>query len=79
MQVDAEYGLHASAKSGLVDFDQRVEVGHVGDANGGHAEFDAAVDEWLDADEAVDEGVFGVDAEMDEFGHGREFNAGGLV
>ena len=68
-QIDADDGLHTRAEGGLVHFDQAVEVADIGHRHRRHAEGGHPLHQRLDPHQAIDEGVFSVQAQVDEVGH----------
>ena len=69
VELAAEDGLDALLLGGVEEVDGAVDVAVVGHGHGFLAEFGDAVDEFLDVAGAVEQGVFGVQMEVGEFGH----------
>ena len=70
-QVGAENRLDPVGKSRLVGFQQPVEIAHIGDRHRRHVEPGDALHQGLYSDQSVDQGVFGMEAQVDEIGHGK--------
>ena len=66
VEFAADDGFDFGFFGGLVEIDAAVEVAVVGHGDGGHFEFHGFGDEFVDAHGAIEEGVLGVDVEMDE-------------
>ena len=64
--VRANDRLDAGAGGALVELHQRAHVGLFGQPDGGHAHFRRAFDQWLDPDQAIDQGILRMDAKMNE-------------
>ena len=69
-QVDADDGLHAARHGIAVELHHREQVHLIGDRHRRHAGLGHRLHEFRDAHHAVDQRVFGVQAQMDEGGHG---------
>ena len=63
-------GLIPASFGGVVELDHAEHRAVVGDGQRGHVHLFDAFDQLLDVREAVEQGVFGVDVEVDE-GHER--------
>jgi hypothetical protein len=68
--INAEDGLDTCTHRGFVKLDQPEEIIEVSNGNRGHSNLFDRFHQRLDADGAVDQGIFGVEAEVDEWGHG---------
>ena len=64
--LDADDGFDASAERGLVELDQREQVTDIGNRHRRHARSSDPLDQFLDANQAIDQGIFGVQAQMNE-------------
>ncbi|MNN04609.1 hypothetical protein D3C81_1173390 [compost metagenome] len=70
--VRAADRLDPAAHGRLVELDQRAHVAHVGDRHRRHARRRGRLDQRFDPHQAIDQGIFGVHAQMDEGGsHGN--------
>ncbi|MCY1298847.1 hypothetical protein D9M70_483510 [compost metagenome] len=70
--IGATDGLDAATHGGLVELHQRAHVALVGDRHCRHARPGYGLDQRLDPHQAVYQGIFGVQTQMDEgSGHGR--------
>ncbi len=73
--IRADQRLDAAVERGAIELHERRDVALIGDRTGRHPELVERVDERVDAHDAVDERVLGVDAQMDEAGHGRPLSS----
>ncbi len=64
--VGANDRLDAGAGGALVELHQRAHVRLLGQPDGGHAHFRRTFDQWLDPDQAIDQGILRMDAKMNE-------------
>jgi len=65
-EVGAEQRLHAFLAGGVVELDGTEEIGQVGDGHGGLAVPGCGLDRVIDPQGAIDDGVLGVGAQVDE-------------
>ena len=70
VEFAAEDGLDAFGLGRVEEVHRAVDVAVVGHGDGFLAESGDAVDEFINVAGAVEEGVFGVEMEVGEFGHG---------
>ena len=76
-QVGADDRLQPGALGCLVDLDQAEQVGVVGHGHRRHAGLGRCLDQRLEPDQAIDEGVFAVDTKMNEGCCHDELESGG--
>ena len=65
-----ENGFNTCAHCGFIELHQTEKIGQIGNRDSWHPDFLRSFHQRLDADSAIGEGVFGVEAEVDELGHG---------
>jgi len=64
--VRAEQRLHALLAGGVVELDGAEQIRQVGDGHGGLAVLGCGLDRVIDPQGAIDDGVLGVGAQVDE-------------
>ena len=69
-------GLDPRRQGRLVEAHQTEEIELIGDGDGGHARLGRGLDQGLDAQQTIHQGILAVDMEMDEGGRGSDGHAG---
>ena len=72
-QIDADDGLHAAPERSAIELHHREQIALIGDRDRRHPAFGHLFDERRDAHHAVDQRIFGVQAQVDEGSHTRDF------
>ena len=71
-QVYPEDGLDAATEGRLIHLDEAIEITDVGNGNSGHAHSGNTLYQRLDPDQAINQGIFCMEAEMNKFCHPRD-------
>ena len=70
VEFAADDGLHAVLVRGIDKVHRAKNVAVIGHGDCGHAEFLHALAEFFDVTSAIEQGIVGVQVQVDELGHG---------
>ena len=76
VKLAADDGFDPVLVSGIDEVDSAEDVAVIGHGHSRHAEFLDALTEFFYVAGAIEQGVVGVEVEVDELGHGRFVNWG---